>query len=549
MIKSLLRQKINPVASEWLKKNSSEPLPFYSLEEPPKDIKCDLACNLAMILAKTLKSPPRKIAQELSSIFSESLSGYISSCEIAGSGFLNLTVSDKLLYELLTKIISNNYQVKTSEHKQKVMIEFVSANPTGPLHIGHGRGAAIGDSLAKIYAYLGYNIQKEYYLNDVGNQIEMLGESVKARYSELKGEKTEFPESGYKGDYIKDIAKRLLDKKEQKNPPEFKEYALKEITNTIKKDLEDFDIHFDTWFSESTIATSENGKKSKVDEVCDRLKETGLAYENEGALWFLSSKFGDEKDRVLKRSDGRYTYLASDIAYHKNKIERGYDKLIDIWGADHHGYVDRMKATIQSLGKDPQDFIVILYQLVTLMRDGKPISMSTRSGEFVTLREVLNEVGKDACRFFFLLRAPGSHLDFDLEVAKKQSKENPVYYVQYVHARCCSIFKEAEKSGLPLKSNADVKLSLLNTPEERSLIKKLTFFGDILELCLKSLSPHHLTTYLMEVADLYHRFYEKCRVLGNDKDLTLARLSLVKSVASIIKNGLNLLGVSAPERM
>lgn len=570
MLKKIIRYRIDEVVGPWLKERGIETVPLYSLEEPPKNIDADLACNLCMMLSKQLKSNPRKIAEELSALIAGSLKSYISAVDIAGAGFLNLKISDELLYSELKKILDakplsmdNSARQGTSASQaqaalgirgepetqaqgEKLLLEFVSANPTGPLHIGHGRGAAIGDSIARIYSYLGRNISREYYLNDIGNQMDLLGQSVEARYKELKGKLVEFPENGYKGHYIKEIAEKLEKTYAAKiivtgTTADFTKFALTEIIEMIKSDLAGFDVHFDTWFSESTIIPH-------IESVCDLLKQKELAYEDQGALWFASTRFGDDKDRVLRRSDGRYTYLASDIAYHKNKIDRGFTELIDIWGADHHGYVPRMKAAMESLSRKKDDLKIILYQLVSLVREGKPVSMSTRAGEFVALQDVVDEVGKDACRFFFLLRAPDSQLEFDLELAKKQSKENPVYYVQYVHARCCSILRESKKQS-SMNDDTQVDLSLLKTSEERALIKKLLFLQDVVELCAKNLSPHYLTTYLMEVADLYHRFYERCRVLTDDKSLTCSRLLLIKSVASIVKTGLNLVGVSAPEKM
>ncbi len=379
--------------------------------------------------------------------------------------------------------------------------------------------------------------------------MEMLGRSLESRFRELSGEEVEFPTDGYKGEYIKDIAVKLIERKLPAEFINFKKEALDSMMATIDSDLKGFSVAFDNWFSESVIALDKDASgKTKVNLACEYLVQQGLAGEKDGALWFFSTKFGDDKDRVLRRSDGRYTYLASDIAYHKNKLERGFTKLVNLWGADHHGYVARMKAAMQALGKDPESLVIILYQLVSLVRNGTPVAMSTRAGEFVTLEEVIKEVGVDACRFFFMLRSPESQLEFDLELAKKQSSENPVFYVQYVHARCCSIFKEFNSKN-PDAVRAEPDLSLLSTPEERELIKKLVMFPDTLELCAKNFTPHHLTGYLMECADLFHRFYEKCRVLSDDKDLTNARLSLVSSVAIIIKNGLGLLGVNAPEKM
>jgi arginyl-tRNA synthetase len=551
MLKNVIRQKLNEVLASWKQERGIETIPFFTVEEPPKNIGADLACNIAMVLAKQLKTNPRKLAEELVPVIKNGLADYISNVEIAGAGFLNLMLSDKLLHNHLREIIEqkDSFGRLTTGAGKKVMVEFVSANPTGPLHIGHGRGAAIGDSLARVLSHLGYNVSREYYLNDVGNQMEMLGRSLEARYRQLLGEDVPFPEDGYKGDYIKDIAVTLRNEEGTKPTTSFKDFAVREIMKSIDSDLKAFDISFDVWFSEGTIARDRNANgKTEVDEVCVWLKEKGAAYEQDGALWFATTRFGDDKDRVLRRSDGRYTYLASDIAYHKNKLSRGFDKLIDLWGADHHGYVARMKAAIQSLGAAPEALTIILYQLVSLLRAGQPVAMSTRSGEFVTLKEVIDEVGKDACRFFFLLRAPDSPLDFDLELAKKQSSDNPVFYVQYVRARCCSIFREAQSRGYTANA-ATADLSLLTTKEERDLIKKLISFPDTLELCANQMTPHHITAYLMETADQYHRFYEHCRVLGDDKELSTARLALVEAVASVIANGLGLLGVSAPDRM
>ncbi len=550
-MKNIIRKEMDTAIKEWLKgKGLNSPFK-YSLEVPPKNISCDLASNLAMLLAKEIKQPPRQIAEELKDLISSALKEDIESITIAGAGFLNINLSDRFISKTFKKLLKDKNSFGKNEYTsdEKILIEFVSANPTGPMHIGHGRGAAIGDSLARIFSFFGYKVQKEYYLNDVGNQMEMLGKSVEIRYKQLNGEEIDFPEDGYKGEYIKDIAKKLNES--GKKNIDFKKEALKAMMLTIEKDLSDFDVSFNSWFSESTIAPDGTKKKSKVEEICEWLKKHNFTEEKEGALWFLSTKYGDDKDRVLRRSDGRYTYLASDIAYHKNKIERGYDKLVDLWGADHHGYVKRMKAAIQALGEREDELEVILYQLVSLSRNGVPVTMSTRSGEFVTLEEVIKEVGKDATRFFFMLRAPDSQLEFDLELAKKKSSENPVFYVQYVYARCNSIFIEARKQNFvePV-SNESLHFELLKEKEENELIKKLIYFPDIIETCVEKLSPHFITSYLLETADIFHRFYEKCKVINpENKELTFARLSLVKAVSVIIKNGLTLLGVSSPEKM
>lgn len=547
MLKFNIENRLKVLIDEFaLSKGLNEEIAF-SVEIPPKNINADLALNAAMVIAKKIKMNPRIIAQELSDIITVKLQSSVKAAEIAGAGFINLYFTDYFLHEELKKILDKkeNYAKQESFGKEKIMVEFVSANPTGPLHIGHGRGAAIGDSLARILKHLGYNVVKEYYLNDVGNQMNVLGESAKTRFRQLKGEDIPFLEDGYKGDYIKDIAQDLINEGKNIEDTDFREESHKRILETIKQDLEIFRVSFDNWFSESKIASEkDNFGKTEVDKVCDYLKKKNYAYEKDDALWLASSNYGDDKDRVLKRSDGRYTYLASDIAYHKNKYEREFSKVINLWGADHHGYVARINAAIQMLGQKQEALKVILYQLVSLVRNGEPVAMSTRSGEFITLKDVLSEVGTDACRFFFLLRAPDSQLEFDLELAKKQTSENPVFYVQYVNARCNSIFKEYKED---VSVAAD--FSLLNTKEEKDLIKKLISFEDVLLICDKTKSPHHLTTFLIETADIYHRFYEKCRVLGNEEKLTKTRIELLKAVSVIITKGLDLLGVSAPVKM
>ena len=538
----LLKNKINEFAKT---KGITEQVNFV-VEVPPKNIDADLALNAAMVLAKKLKINPRILATEIIEIILKDFKGIIKTVEIAGAGFINLRFTDTFLHKQLNEILDKkqDYAKQQNINKEKIMVEFVSANPTGPLHIGHGRGAAIGDSLARILKHLGYNVVKEYYLNDVGNQMNVLGKSAEIRYKQLKGEDIPFLEEGYQGEYIKDIAKDLINEGKNINEIDFKKEAHTRILKTIEKDLQQFRVEFDSWFSESKIAfdKDENGK-TEVDKVCEYLKEKNYAFEQDGALWLKSTLYGDDKDRVLRRTDGRYTYLASDVAYHKNKYERKFAKVINLWGADHHGYVARIMAAIQMLGQKKEALKVILYQLVSLVRNGQPIAMSTRSGQFITLKDVLDEVGTDACRFFFLLRAPDSQLEFDLELAKKQTSENPVFYVQYVNARCQSILKEYKENS------SDADLSLLSAKQERDLIKKLISFEDTLLICDKTKSPHHLTTYLIETADIFHGFYEKCRVLGEDKQLEKARIQLIKAVSIIISKGLNLLGVSAPDKM
>jgi arginyl-tRNA synthetase len=553
MIKQKITSVLNDVIiAEYLESKGITENVNFTVEVPPKNIDADFATNAAMLIAKKVKINPRVAAQEIINIISKKLPNLIEKAEIAGSGFINFHVKNNVLYTELKAILKekNKYGSMAANNKEKILVEFVSANPTGPLHIGHGRGAAIGDSISRILEHLGYSVSKEYYLNDVGNQMLVLAKSVEIRYKQIKGEKIEFPADHYQGEYIVNIAKRLIAEGKSFEEINFRREAVKDILKTIKGDLKDFAVEFDNWFSETRIASVEDKEgKSEVDKVCQYLLKKGDAYEKDGALWLASTKFGDDKDRVLKRSDGRYTYLASDVAYHKNKFERGFQKLVNLLGADHHGYVARIQACVQMLGFSKENLDVILYQLVSLVRDGQPVAMSTRSGEFITLKSVVDEVGKDACRFFFLLRDPDSQLEFDLELAKKQSSENPVFYVQYVNARCSSIFKESKNRDDLTTDNEKVDFDLLNSKEERTLIKQLAAFCDTLALSEKTMSPHHFTGYLIELADSYHKFYEKCRVLADDAALTCARLKLIEGVMIIIQTGLGLLGISSPDKM
>ncbi|MDR0956788.1 MAG: arginine--tRNA ligase [Endomicrobium sp.] len=552
MIKQNITTGLNIIVKKYLKDRGVNEKIKFNVEVPPKDVAADFAINVAMLIAKKIKMNPKILAQEIANIIIMRMSYIIEKTEVAGAGFINLYIKNEILYRELISILceGDKYGSLAENSKGRVIVEFVSANPTGPLHIGHGRGAAIGDSLVRILKRLGYNVTREYYLNDVGNQISILARSVEIRYRQLKKEKIDFPQEYYCGDYIINIAKRLISENKNINEIDFKYEAIKDILRTIKEDLKAFAVEFDNWFSEEVIAfyRDSNGK-TEVDKMCEYLILKGDAYLKDDALWLASTKFGDDKDRVLKRSDGRYTYLASDIAYHKNKFERGFKKLINLWGTDHHGYVARITACVQMLGFKKESLNIILYQLVSIVRNGKHLAMSTRAGKFVTLKEVVDEVGVDACRFFFLLRSPASQLEFDLELAKKRSSKNPVFYVQYVNARCVSIIKEGKIRKDVITNIGNINFNLLNTKEERDLIKKLSAFYDTLLVSEKTMSPHHFTTYLIELSDIYHRFYEKCRVLTDDIAITSARLKLIEGVMIIIQNGLNLLGVSAPKQM
>ncbi len=439
-------------------------------------------------------------------------------------------------------------------HGEKVQVEFVSANPTGPLHVGHGRGAAVGDSVGNILAFAGFDVQKEYYINDSGRQIRTLGTSVWIRLQQIQGGDCKFPEDCYQGDYIKDLAREvydkegagLLEKQEAEGVQICARFAAGKILGGIREDLKEFGVEFDNWFSEQSLFDS-----GRVETAIEDFKAKDLIYEDGGALWFRTEDFGDEKNRVVVRNNGLTTYFASDIAYHDEKYERGFDRVIDVWGADHHGYIKRIDAAVVATGRKSEQFEVILVQLVNLLRGGSPVQMSTRAGEFVTLKDIVDEVGRDAARFMFLSRSYDSGLDFDLELAKQKSSDNPVYYVQYVHARITGILTKALEQNLieDVQFPAGMNLELLITDEELKLIKLLAGFREQVEKSASSLHPHVIFTYLMSLAAAFHGYYNKHKVLTEDVALSGARLSLVLAVKKVIRNGLGLLGVSAPERM
>lgn len=504
----------------------------------------DLTTNIALQLSKTLSKPPREIAsgiiEKIKTFLKDSpAAGYVREIKCEGQGFINFYLEDKYFYECLSDVIESGGNCLNSElgRGKAVLIEFVSANPTGPLSVAHARQAAAGDVLANIFAFTGFKVKREYYLNDEGNQINILGESVELRMRELAGEKTEFPDNYYQGEYIYEIAKEAGRLKVKAGG--LGDFAAGYILKIIMKELEDFGVGFDTWFSQKELA-----KSGEIEKALEYLDKQGLLYEKDGARWFKSTQFGDDKDRVVRKSDGTYTYLAPDIAYHRDKYGRGFEHLINIWGPDHHGYISRLRAAVEALGHPAKSLSIIIVQLATISKEGKPLHMSTRKGQYITLREVLDEVGRDAARFFFLMRRTASHLDFDLEVAKKQNAENPVYYVQYAHARICSILRNSK-----LKFKKVSGLELLKEKEELQLVKKALQFSDILNICLNTEDPYRLTVYLQELSECFHKFYDLHRVLGVEPALEAARLALIEAVRIIIAAGLDLLGVSKPETM
>ncbi|HVO67569.1 MAG TPA: arginine--tRNA ligase [Syntrophales bacterium] len=533
----------------------TEAIPSIEVDIPKDTAHGDYASNVAMVLASRAmrKVPPRRIAEFISENIRD-CENFLEKVEIAGPGFMNFFIKENVWATFLEDVdkLGNRYGASEYGRGGKTHIEFVSANPTGPLHIGHARGAVVGDVIANILEASGFSVFREYYINDAGNQMNNLGKSVLFRYLNLLGENIEFPEGCYQGDYIKDLARNIIAKEgdiyRTKNKEEviriFTDYAASAILNEIKDDLMAFGVVFDNYFSERNLY-----QEDQVGKLLAELEEKQFIYRDGETVWFKTTDFGDEKDRVVVRKNGEPTYFAADIAYHHDKYIRGFDTLIDIWGADHHGYIPRMVACVEALGHDKDSLKIVLVQLVNLLRGGKPVPMSTRAGEFVTLKEVVDEVGKDAARYNFLMRRSDSHLDFDLELAKKQSNENPVYYVQYAHARICSIMRNADEQNQKVPGYDEVNLSCLKLPEEFDLIKAVTRFPEVTEGAALALEPHRLTFYLNELAAIFHSYYNKYRVLSNDEELSRARLFLIKSVLTVLRNALKLLGVSAPERM
>ncbi len=502
----------------------------------------DLASNILFVLSRIYKDSPQKIfphvkEQILSRLKDRGFENFIKDIVFLEPGFINFFFKEGLLYSFLEEI-QNRLKVNLA-HGESVILEFVSANPTGPLTVAHGRQAAVGDSLARILEFTGFNVRRQYYLNDEGRQIELLGASLKERLKQLKGEPFSLPQDGYQGEYLLEIGRRVLEGNKVYPQEEsfFSEFALKEILSQIKGELERFRVSFDDWVSQKKIR-----EEGWIDKVLDILKSKGLLYEKDGALWLRSQQFGDDKDRVVVKSDGSFTYLAPDIAYHYLKFRQVPHLLVNLWGPDHHGYINRLKASLGGLGFDAQKLKIIIVQQVSIKKEGRRLPMSTRKGQFLTLSQIIEDIGVDAARIFYLLRKTSSHLEFDIDLAKAQTKDNPVYYIQYAHARIESILRKAEPTS-------QAKLDLLKSPQEISLLRFLFRFPQVLELCATLLDPYYLVDYLMGLAGLFHNFYEHQKVLGEDKDITNSRIFLCQGVKKVLSAGLSLLGVSSPERM
>ncbi len=551
-LKQALDTAVKAVAAE---KDYQIPEGFMvRLERPRQEGHGDWATNIAMQLSKPFGVKPRDLAEDI--IAKLPKDSVIDRAEVAGPGFMNFTLSANWVTETVKNAIEkgDDYGRSNIGGGRRIQVEFVSANPTGPLHMGHGRGAAVGDITASLLDFAGYNVEREYYINDAGLQMELLGKSAQARYFEALGraEEAPMPEDGYHGDYMSDIAKSyvekygdsLAQKPLEETLPLFSEETGRLVLELIKKDLEDFGVKFDVWFSEKSLYDD-----NLVEPAMQALKERDYAYEDEGALWFRSTMFGDDKDRVLIRSNGMPTYFTSDVAYLKNKYDRGFEKNIYVWGADHHGYVPRLKSVNKAFGFPDDGIDVLLIQMVNLLRDGKPVQMSKRAGTIVTLREIMDEVGRDAARFFFVIRRCDSTVDFDLELAKKASSENPVFYIQSAHARIGSIRRERSERGIPMPTMEDFDVSLLTDPTEINLAKAVSRFPEEIMKAAEETAPHRLVYYATELAEAFHAFYNAQRVLGVEENVMKSRILLMEAARVTLKNALGILGVSAPEKM
>ena len=584
-----LKQQLQSLVGDVLKVLISDDLlpaidlPEIGIERTRQKEHGDYSCNIAMVLAKHARCAPRDLAQQI--VDRLPASKIISKVELAGPGFINFFLTDEPLYQGVRDVFSEGSRYGHTDigAGQKVIVEFVSANPTGPLHVGHGRGAAYGDALARLLRAAGYDVHAEYYVNDAGRQMNILAVSVWLRYLELCGEEMDFPANAYQGDYVWDIAAsihrnkgndlhRKIDDVFVGVPPDEPlggdkedhidglinrakelladnyslvfDQGLNEITDNIRRDLSEFGVEFDNWFSERSLHQS-----GEMEKAIQTLEDNGYLYEKEGAKWFRSTDFGDEKDRVVVRDNGQTTYFASDIAYHLDKLDRGFDRLVDIWGADHHGYVARVKAALQALQADKDRFEVLLVQFAILYRGGEKLAMSTRSGEFVTLRELRNEVGNDAARFFYVLRKCEQHMDFDLDLAKSQSSDNPVYYVQYAHARICSVLAQLAERNMPAPASAEASLELLIEDHEKEIMSQLLRYQEVLESAAINHEPHQIAYYLRDLANAFHTYYNAHQFLIDDEGLRNARLVLIQATRQVLAAGLDLLGVSAPESM
>ena len=551
IIEKVKKTLIQEIEASIKKANLAEDIPEIKVEIPKDTKNGDYSTNIAMVLTKIAKRNPRDIAQAIVDNLDTSKAN-VKQVDIAGPGFINFYLDNQYLTAVISEAIQKGDKFGYAEEpkNKKILLEYVSANPTGDLHIGHARNAAVGDSLANILIAAGYDVTREYYINDAGNQITNLARSIETRFFEALGDTShEMPADGYNGKDIVEIGKDLA-----KKHPEMKDYSDEERLKTfrqlgvdyemekLKKDLSDFNVHFDNWFSETSLY--ENGA---IENTLSKMKELGYTYEADGATWLRTSDFKDDKDRVLIKKDGNYTYFTPDTAYHYNKINRGNDILIDLMGADHHGYINRLKASLETFGVDSDRLEIQIMQMVRLMQNGEEVKMSKRTGNAITLREIMDEVGIDAARYFLTMRSPDSHFDFDLELAKEQSQDNPIYYAQYAHARICSILKQAKEQGIEVSTDAD--FSKINNDKAIDLLKKVAEFESTIESAAEHRAPHRLTNYIQDLAAAFHKFYNAEKVLTDDTEKTKAHVAMIEAVRITLHNALALVGVTAPESM
>ena len=541
---------IEEIKASIIKSELVETVPEIKIETPKDPTNGDYSSNIAMVLTKLARKNPREIANQIVENLDTNKAN-VKKVDIAGPGFINFYLDQQYLTEIIkTALTKGETFGQTEERKnESIIVEYVSANPTGDLHIGHARNAAVGDTLSNVLSAAGYDVTREYYINDAGKQIENLAHSIEARYNQALGLDAELPEDGYYGKDIiaigKDLAEKhpeIKDEAEEERIKTFRKLGLDYEMEKLKQDLADFNIHFDNWFSETSLYET-----NKISAVLDKMTELGYTYEQDGATWLKTTEFGDDKDRVLIKQDGTYTYFLPDIAYHYDKVERGFDKLINLFGADHHGYINRLKASLETFGVDSKRLEIQIMQMVRLLQDGVEVKMSKRTGNAITLRDIMDEVGIDAARYFLTMRSPDTHFDFDMELAKKESQDNPVYYAQYAHARISSIIRQAEEKGITIDQNVD--LSLITHEKAFDLLKKIAEFEPTIVSAAESRSPHRITNYIQDLAAQFHKFYNAEKVLTDDAEKTKAHLALIEAARITLRNALALVGVSAPESM
>ncbi|UJS27630.1 arginine--tRNA ligase [Macrococcoides canis] len=540
---------IEEIKQAILKAELVAEVPEIKIENPKDTKNGDYATNIAMALTKLAKRNPREIAQAIVDNIDVQKAD-VSKIDIAGPGFINFYMDNGYLTEIITETLTKKADFgKSAPKNERILVEYVSANPTGSLHIGHARNAAVGDTLCNVLSAAGYDVLREYYINDAGKQIENLAYSIEARFLQALGEEKELPADGYHGKDIIEIGKDLAakhpeykDSSEEERIKAFRKLGLDYEMDKLKKDLTEFNVHFDNWFSETSLY-----ENKEIDKALEQMRQHGYIFEEDGATWLRTTEFGDDKDRVLIKKDGTYTYFLPDIAYHYDKIERGYDTLINLFGADHHGYINRLKASLETFGVDSKRLEIQVMQMVRLLQDGQEVKMSKRTGNAITLRDIMDEVGIDAARYFLTMRSPDSHFDFDMELAKSESSDNPVYYAQYAHARICSMLRQAKEAGIT--PSTDVNYALITNEKAFELLKRVADFESVIEQAAEHRAPHRITNYIQDLAAHFHKFYNAEKVLTDDIEKSRAHVALIEAVRITLQNALTLVGVSSPEKM